>query len=73
MARMTISGALQTEGFLNFIGHYANRLSLNSGIVEASQARITLDLDGPAQLIDMLEMACWLGPEDCVVTDITLR
>jgi len=61
---MTISGAFETEACLCFIQSYLRRLNLDSQITRAGDDAITLMLRGQPELIQMLEMACWLGPQD---------
>jgi hypothetical protein len=69
-ARLVFMGRLQLESFVAFARHRAARLGLLIGFGEASDCAITVDISGAAELIDAFEMACSLGPHDCLVLDV---
>lgn len=52
------------------ITHFIGRLNLESRIESASPGAITIDLQGDEDLIDMFEVACWLGPEDGLIDGV---
>lgn len=68
--RMTILGDVEAASFLLWIERYAAKLGLAQAICVASRDRIELDIAGPAELIDMMEMGCSLGPIDVWVEAI---
>jgi acylphosphatase len=68
--RMTISGELAPETFLPWIERHAAKLGLARAVFYASDERIELDLSGPEELIDMMEMGCSLGPIEVWVETI---
>ncbi|KGJ07440.1 hypothetical protein ATH84_103119 [Paracoccus versutus] len=71
--RVSLEGALKTESCLAMVSHFARRLSLSSTITSATPKYITLILTGDESLIDMFEIACWLGPDDVNIDTITLE
>ncbi|MEI9400708.1 acylphosphatase [Mesorhizobium argentiipisi] len=68
--RMTILGDVEVTSFLPWIERHAAKLGLAQAICVAGPDRIELDIAGPAELIDMMEMACSLGPIDVWVETI---
>ena len=71
--RMILKGRIECESCLAFMAHYLRRLDLESRIVEAGTAGIEIELNGPEAMIDMFEMANWLGPEDSLVHSIEVN
>lgn len=70
---VSLEGALSTESCLAMIIHFARRLSLTSTITSASPRSISIMLTGDERVIDMFEIACWLGPDDVTVDTITVE
>ncbi|TGQ63378.1 MAG: acylphosphatase [Mesorhizobium sp.] len=68
--RMTILGDVEAASFLPWIERHAAKLGLAQAICVAGPDRIELDVAGPAELIDMMEMGCCLGPIDVWVETI---
>lgn len=68
--RMTIRGDLDAETFLPWIRRHAAKLGLAQDVFHAGPGRIDLDVEGPAALIDMMEVGCLLGPIDVWVETI---
>ena len=68
--RMTISGELEPKTFLPWIRRHAAKLGLSQAISHSGPDRIELELSGPEELIDMMEMGCSLGPIDVWVETI---
>jgi acylphosphatase len=68
--RMTITGELDAASFLPWIRRHAAKLGLSQEISHADAERIELELAGPVELIDMMEMGCSLGPIDVWVETI---
>jgi hypothetical protein len=68
--RMTILGELEAQTFLPWIRRHAAKLGLTEAIGHAGPDRIELEVAGPPELIDMLEMGCSLGPIDVWVETI---
>ncbi|UXS03888.1 acylphosphatase [Agrobacterium tumefaciens] len=71
--RMTISGDLVPAAFLPWIDRHAAKLGLEKTVSHASDEQIVMDLSGPEELIDMMEMGCSLGPIDVWVETIERR
>lgn len=63
-------GQFKPESFTEFMHHRATRLSLRADFGTVSVNRIEVGVEGADDLIDMFEMACSLGPIDCLVLDI---
>ena len=68
--RMTIRGQLEPASFVPWIQRHASKLGLVQRLVHTSADRIELELSGAAELIDMMEMGCSLGPIDVWVETI---
>lgn len=68
--RMTILGDVEVASFLPWIERHAAKLGLAHAICVAGPDRIELDIAGPVELIDMMEMGCSLGPIDVWVETI---
>jgi hypothetical protein len=62
-------GRFEPESFVEFVHHRARRLALRAGIGSTSQDRIEVSVSGEVDLIDAFELACSLGPIDCLVLD----
>lgn len=69
-ARIVFSGRLRTDSFIEFARHRAARLGLEIDVAQMSNEAITLNVSGAAELVDAFEMACSLGPYDCLVLDV---
>lgn len=68
--RLTIRGHLGADSFLPWIARHAARLGLDGEMRHADAERVDIDLCGPADLIDAMEMGCLLGPIDVWVETI---
>ncbi|GAC1044784.1 acylphosphatase [Rhizobium sp. No.120] len=68
--RMTILGDLNATSFVPWIQRHANKLGLSQTFFHSGADRIELEVTGPVELIDMLEMGCSLGPIDVWVEEI---
>jgi hypothetical protein len=62
-------GRFRPESFCEFVRHRAERLSLRAGLRAVSTGRIEVSVAGAEELIDAFELACSLGPIDCLVLD----
>jgi hypothetical protein len=72
-ASFVFSGRLRTDVFVEFARHRAARLDLAIDIGSVSDEAITLTVRGASDLVDAFEMACSLGPYQCLVLDVTRR
>lgn len=63
-------GQFDCASFLNFARHRAGRLDLDLDVGVCSATRMALSVTGQEALVDMFEMACSLGPYDCIVHDV---
>ncbi|WP_087000993.1 acylphosphatase [Rhizobium sullae] len=68
--RMTILGNLDAASFVPWIRRHAAKLGLAQAISHTGPNRIELEVAGPVELIDMMEMGCSLGPIDVWVETI---
>ncbi len=71
--RMTILGDVDSTSFVPWIQRHANKLGLSQRFFHSGADRIELEVAGPVELIDMLEMGCSLGPIDVWVEEIQRR
>jgi acylphosphatase len=62
-------GRFRTESFLEFVRHRAERLALRAFIEMVAPDRIEVSVTGAEELVDAFELACSLGPIDCLVVD----
>jgi len=69
-ARFVFTGRLRTDSFVEFAHHRAARLGLSIDVAQISEVAITVNVSGPAELVDAFEMACSLGPYDCLVLEV---
>ena len=56
--------------FVDFARHRVARLALDAGAPELRADRVRITVSGQDDLVDAFEMACSLGPIDCLVDDI---
>ncbi|MGY5775125.1 acylphosphatase [Rhizobium sp. LEGMi135b] len=70
---MTILGNLNAASFVPWIQRHAKKLGLSQTFFHSDAERIELEVAGPAELIDMLEMGCSLGPIDVWIEEIKRR
>ena len=68
-AVMRFHGRLVPGSFAAFARHRAARLGLELLALEADAGTARAHLAGPAALLDAFEMACSLGPLDCVILE----
>ena len=64
------TGQFNTETFAEFARHRAARLSLEADLFDLRPDRMRVTVSGQPDLVDAFEMACSLGPIDCLVADI---
>ena len=72
-ATIVFAGSFEPDHFLDFVDHRARRLDLDVRVEEAGPNRIRVAVAGEPDLIDAFEMACSLGPLDCIVMDVVRR
>lgn len=70
-ARIHFSGDLDAGRFVAFAEHRARRLDISLRVLQSDGNSATFDVAGAPDLVDMFEMACSLGPLDCIVRDVT--
>ena len=63
-------GQLSCDSFVEFATHRARRLDLRMDIGACGDEAISLSIEGPDDLLDAFEMACSLGPYDCIILDV---
>jgi hypothetical protein len=69
--RFRFSGDLDPAAFVAFAEHRARRLDIGLRVRASGRDAATFDVTGAPELVDMFEMACSLGPAECVVSDVT--
>jgi len=67
--RLSFIGRLVLPSFAEFADKRAAKLDLKLAVRSAGDERFTVDVSGQPDLIDAFEMACSLGPLDCLVLD----
>ena len=72
-AAFVFSGEILRESFAQFARHRADRLSLEIAFGAAGKDFFDVTVTGDEALVDMFEMACSLGPYDCIIHDVTRR
>jgi acylphosphatase len=68
---LLFQGRFDVDSFAEFARHRAARLSLDAAITALAPNRITVAVAGQPELLDAFEMACSLGPIDCLVEDVS--
>ena len=68
---LVFEGVLDCDAFPAFCANRARRLSLRHSVLDQSATSIRVALSGNPILIDMFEMACSLGPQGSIVTNVT--
>lgn len=71
-AELVFTGRNLGVDYLDFVADRARRFSLD-GYARAEDDAVRVVLRGPEALIDMLEVACLLGPADCLVETVEAR
>lgn len=69
-ATLVFTGRFVPSSFDEFMRHRAARLSIEAWPRRLEGGRIEVEVAGQADLVDMFEMACSLGPIDCLVLDV---
>ena len=71
--RLVFSGRNIGAGFLDFVEDRARRFGLDGWAAIERPDAATVLVAGPEALVDMLEVACLLGPADCLVETVEHR
>ena len=71
--QFAFSGQIEPNSFSEFARHRAGRLELWLEICVEEKDFVKLDVEGQPDLVDSFEMACSLGPQDCIVREITRK
>jgi hypothetical protein len=69
-ATFTFRGQMICDSFTEFALHRAGRLDLEIDLGACDTAAAVLSVRGHGDLVDAFEMACSLGPYDCIILDI---
>jgi acylphosphatase len=70
LEQMVLCGEFSAGSFVPWIEAYARKLGLTGIIHKAGPDRIELQLEGPPELVDAMEVGCLLGPIDIWVEKI---
>lgn len=68
--RFTITGDLASPVFVPWVERHARRLGLSASISNHGPTRMKVRIEGPAELVDAMEVGCLLGPIEVWVDDI---
>nr|WP_316656373.1 acylphosphatase [uncultured Gellertiella sp.] len=68
--KLILRGDIASASFLPWIDRHARKLGLAGGIAAHDALRIELDMSGPRELLDAMEMGCSLGPIDVWIETI---
>jgi hypothetical protein len=66
---LSFIGRLVPLSFTEFVDARAGRLELEVVVRSSGIDRFTVEVSGQRDLVDAFEMACSLGPLDCLVLD----
>lgn|GEM_PF-1862821 len=66
----TFTGKIVPDSFIAFARHRAARLDLPLALLASDDNSVAVAVDGQADLVDAFDMACSLGPHDCIVLDV---
>ncbi|MCW6507016.1 hypothetical protein [Lichenifustis flavocetrariae] len=69
-ATIKFSGTLDPARFCEFLDHRARRLDLDTRLDGVGSEAVTVTVEGEPDLIDAFEMACSLGPANCLVREV---
>jgi hypothetical protein len=64
------SGHFELASFADFARHRVARLALDAGPPDLQPDRVRITVSGQDDLVDAFEVACSLGPIDCLVADV---
>ena len=64
------SGRFEPASFADFARHRVARLALDASAPDLRSDRVRITVSGQDDLVDAFEVACSLGPIDCLVDDI---
>ncbi|MFT8778148.1 MAG: hypothetical protein ABF893_16060 [Gluconacetobacter liquefaciens] len=65
--RLELDGCAAVEAIVGFAHERAALMALECAVVERGPTRVVLDVAGPEPLVGAFEMACSLGPGECLV------
>lgn len=69
-AQITFVGCFAPHSFEEFVAHRGRKLALEWRILHSDRERVSVALRGQPAFLDAFEMACSLGPADCLVRDV---
>jgi hypothetical protein len=67
MTTLVFIGRFQPGSFAEFIRHRASRLSVDADMRRAEPECFEVSVFGDENLVDAFEVACSLGPIDCLI------
>lgn len=65
-ARIDFHGQFDVSTFSDWIRHRATKLGLTGRLLTAQPNHISLEVSGPEELLNAMEVACSLGPINCL-------
>ena len=70
IATFLFTGRFRPDSFREFADHRARLLDLSARWRESASDRMAVTVSGQGGFVDAFEMACSLGPIDCLVLDV---
>lgn len=67
---LKITGRIDMDSFFDFCHQRSERLDLAGRFHVVAPDEVRIHLTGAPDLVDMFEMACWLGPRSAMVDRI---
>jgi hypothetical protein len=64
------SGRFEPTSFADFARHRVARLALDASAPDLRSDRVRITVSGQDDLVDAFEVACSLGPIDCLIDDV---
>jgi len=68
--RFTIFGDLSSPVFVPWVERHARRLGLAASVSDRGPTQMQVRIEGPAELVDAMEVGCLLGPIEVWVEEI---
>jgi acylphosphatase len=70
---LVFTGKNLGPAYLDFVADRARRFSLDGYARSEADDTVRVVLRGPEALVDMLEVACLLGPAECLIASVEAR
>lgn len=71
--QFVFSGTIAIGSFQEFAEHRAAKLDIWLDICSSASECVKINVEGEPDLVDAFEMACSLGPQDCIILDVARK